>query len=74
MSLPASTMAGPAISFATGLVGAQNAQIWMASVLIGIEPDARAERRLSEAHLGEALVGTGFCRGDMSLLASTYET
>jgi len=39
-------MAGPAISFATGLAGAQNAQIWMASVLIGIEPDVRAERRL----------------------------
>ncbi len=43
MSLPAPAMAGPASSFATRLAGAQNAQIRMASVLIGIEPDIRAE-------------------------------
>src|SRR5713226_10435636 len=35
---------------------------------------SRAERLLSEAHPGEALVGKGFCRGDMSLLTSAYET
>src|ERR1035441_7653617 len=27
-----------------------------------------------EAHLGEALVGKGFCRVDISLLSSTHET
>jgi hypothetical protein len=35
-------MAGPAISFATRLLGAPNAQIWMANVLIGLEPNVRA--------------------------------
>jgi hypothetical protein len=38
------TMARPAISLATGLTGAQNAQIWMADGLIGFEPDVRSER------------------------------
>jgi len=44
--LPASTMAGPAICFATGLVGAQNAQI-----LHGQRPDrhrARCPRRTAD--------------------------
>jgi hypothetical protein len=39
-------LAGPAISFAARLLGAPNAQIWMADVPIGLEPDVRADRRV----------------------------
>ncbi len=54
MSLPGPALPGPAISFAAGLLGGPNAQIWMADVLIGLEPNAPADRRLG-ARLSRAL-------------------